>query len=140
MTVDAMERMYQDDMRLPLGSMDDMCEADDAEMERMVGDYAYYDENTWEPVNSKDVQKGEREEYERFCKMRVYEYATRTQAEQDYEGKFVKVRWVRVKKGTGVRCRLVAQELRYGQRLDELFAGTPSLAAVRMALTHMTSS
>ena len=46
---------------------------------------------------------------------------------------------VRVKKGTGVRCRLVAQELGYGQRLDELFAGTPSLGAVRMALTHGVS-
>ena len=68
--------------------------------------------------------------------MGVYEYASREQAENDEEGKFVKVKWVRVKKGEGVRCRLVAQELGYGERLDELFAGTPSLGSVRMALTH----
>ena len=43
---------------------------------------------------------------------------------------------MRTKKGEGVKCRLVAQELGYGQRLDELFAGTPSLGAVRMALVH----
>ena len=52
------------------------------------------------------------------------------------DGKFVKVKWVSTNKGTKdeqvVRCRLVAQELGYGQRMGELFAGTPSLAAVKM--------
>ena len=48
----------------------------------------------------------------------------------------LKVKWVRTKKGNGVRCRLVAQELGYGQRVDELYAGTPSLASVRVALIH----
>ena len=65
--------------------------------------------------------------------MGVYEYVSRAQAETDDSGKFVKVKWVRVKKGEAVRCRLVAQELGYGERLDELFAGTPSLGSVRMA-------
>ena len=68
--------------------------------------------------------------------MGIYEYVNREQAENDNTGKFVKVKWVRVKKGEGVRCRLVAQELGYGERLDELFAGTPSLGSVRTALTH----
>ena len=58
----------------------------------------------------------------------------------DTEGKFVKVKWVRTNKGTplepDVRCRLVAQELGYGQRMDEMFAGTPSLMMVKMALVH----
>ena len=49
---------------------------------------------------------------------------------------FVKGKWVFTVKGGRVRCRLVAQELRYGERLDELSAGTPSLGAVRLALTH----
>ena len=52
----------------------------------------------------------------------------------------MKVKRVRVNKGTPrdpvVKCRLVAQELGYGQRMDELFSGTPSLAALRLALTH----
>ena len=68
--------------------------------------------------------------------MGVYEYIDRKTAEKDEEGKFVKVKWVRTKKGGGVRCRLVAQELGYGERLDELFAGTPSLGAVRLGLAY----
>merc|ERR1711946_14364 len=68
--------------------------------------------------------------------MGVYDYVDRKTALEDEDGKFVKVKWVRTKKGGGVRCRLVAQELGYGERLDELFAGTPSLGSVRAALTH----
>ena len=136
MAVSMVERLYQDDMKWTVNSVDDMCAKDEPDMSRMVNDFAYFDEITWEPLNSKDVQKGEREEYERFCKMGVYEYMDRKLAQQDQEGKFVKVKWVRTKKGSGVRCRLVAQELGYGERLDELFAGTPSLGAVRIALTH----
>ena len=51
-----------------------------------------------------------------------------------------KTKWVRVKKGTAehpqVTCRLVAQELALGKRLDELLAGTPSISAVRLLLLH----
>ena len=68
--------------------------------------------------------------------MGVYENVSRAEAEKDETGKFVKVKWVRTKKGDGVRCRLVAQVLHCGERLDELFAGTPSLGSVRVALTH----
>ena len=68
--------------------------------------------------------------------MGVYEYVSREEAENDHTGKFVKVKWVRVRKGEVVRCGPVAQELGYGERLDELFAGTPSLGSVRMALSH----
>ena len=116
--------------------LDDMCTKDDPEVKRMAADVAYYDENTWEPLDPTLVHKGELEEYSRFCKMGVYEYADRATALKDESGKFVKVKWVRTTKGDGVKCRLVAQELGYGQRLDELFAGTPSLGAVRMALVH----
>ena len=52
----------------------------------------------------------------------------------------MKVKWVRVNKGSKeapkVRCRLVAQELGYGERVEELFAGTPSLSAVRLVIHH----
>ena len=52
----------------------------------------------------------------------------------------MKVKWVRVNKGSKdepiVRCRLVAQELGYGERIDELFAGTPSMSSVRLVLHH----
>ena len=55
---------------------------------------------------------------------------------EDPDGKFVREKWVRVNKGHKVRCRLVAQELGLGGRLDELFVGTPSLGAVRLAMHH----
>ena len=35
-----------------------------------------------------------------------------------------------------VRGRLVAQEVGHGQRMDEMFAGTPSLMMVKAASTH----
>ena len=72
--------------------------------------------------------------------MGVYDSETRAVAMNDELGKFVKVKWVRTNMGTAmdpeVRCRLVAQELGYGQRMDELFAGTPSLMAVKLILHH----
>ena len=136
METNMVERLFQDDMKWDLNSAEDMCEKESPELERMAADYSHYDENSWEELDPKQVLKGEQEEYERFCKMGVYEYVNRAEAENDDNGKFVKVKWVRVKKGEGVRCRLVAQELGYGERLDELFAGTPSLGSVRMALTH----
>ena len=140
METNLVERLFQDDMRWEVNNTADMCEKEDPELQRRAADYSYFDENTWEELDPKQVLKGEREEYERFCKMGVYEYADRKAAQEDEDGKFVKVKWVRTKKGPGVKCRLVAQELGYGERLDELFAGTPSLGAVRLALVHSMTS
>ena len=127
------ERMYQDDFKWNLDHVEDMCEDEATELKQTMADYAYY---TWEELDPNQVEKGDKDEFERFCKMGVYEYVSRAEAEKDETGKFVKVKWVRTKKEDGVRCRLVAQGLGYGERLDELFAETPSLASVRMALTH----
>ena len=89
------------------------------------------------------MERGEKEEMDRFQKMGVYKYCDRGEAMDDKEGKFVKVKWVRTNKGTAidpvVRCRLVAQELGFGEKMDELFAGTPSLTAVKMILSLMVS-
>ena len=56
----------------------------------------------------------------------------------DDEGRFVKVKWVCLNEGCKInrtiRCRLVAQELAYGERIDELFAGAPALSSVKIAL------
>ena len=55
------------------------------------------------------------------------------------DAKFIKVRWVRVNKGSSrvprVRCRLVACELGHGVKDDELYAGTPSLATLKLLLS-----
>ena len=63
--------------------------------------------------------------------MGVHQYESRAEAEKDETKKFVKVERVRTKKGDGVWCRLVAQELGYGERPDEL-----SLGSVRVTVTH----
>ena len=91
----------------------------------------YVDEKTWEELNPERVAEGERVKPERFQKMGVCDYETREVAMNDELGKFLKVKWVWTNKGT---CRLFAQELVYGHRMDDLFAGTPSLMAVRLIL------
>jgi hypothetical protein len=134
---------YQDDFQWPIEEVtvaSDMTAPEDSEVRRLVTDLQYYDENTWEMLDPKLVEEGEKAELQRFRDMNVYEYVPRDQAINDEGGKFVKVKWVRVNKGTTqkplVKCRLVAQELGYGQRMDELFSGTPSLVALRLMLVH----
>ena len=50
---------------------------------------------------------------------------------------------MRVNKGTpdqpNVRCRLVAQEIAYGGKDDELYAGTPSLAVLKWLLSDLAT-
>ena len=125
-------------MRWTISTVSDMCVKENAEIIRGNMDMSYYDENTWEVLDEKLVEKAEKEELERFVEMDVYEYVDKQKALEDVEGKFVKVKWVRTNKGTvdepKVRCRLVSQALGFGERLDELFAGTPSLGAVRLAI------
>ena len=128
------ERLMQEDFEWTLNHVSDMCEDVSVDLNRAVTDISYYDENTWEPLDPAMVRIGEQEEMNRFKKMNVYTYTERNHAMNDPDGKFVKVKWVRVKKGDKVRCRLVAQELGYGERMDELFAGTPSLGASRLAV------
>ena len=51
MAVSMVERMYQDDMKWTLNSVDDMCEKDDPEMERMTNDLtnSSLERRPWEP-------------------------------------------------------------------------------------------
>lgn len=104
--------------------MDGTCEMWADEIRRVVVELEYYDEQTWKRLVPELVQKGEREELDRFMKTGVYEYMTRRWAEEDPEGKKVKVKWVRPSEGAEyrpeVRCRLVAHGLGYGERFDEL--------------------
>ena len=83
---------------------------------------------------------GDKKELDRFTELNVYEPVLKEVADGDQDGTFVKTKWVRVNKGTRdepeIKCRLVAQELGYGERLDELYAGTPSMDAVKLAMLH----
>ena len=78
-----------------------------------------------------------------FCKMGVYKHVSRQEAESDPEGKFVEAKWVWINKGAAenpkIRCRLVAQEVGYGTKVDELFAGTPSMTAVKLILAKVST-
>ena len=142
--VSHVERMMQEDFRWRLGDVSNMCEDDPDILKHAVADMTYYDENTGEILDQRLVRIGEAEELHRFAKMDVYGYADRQSAINDPEGVFVNVKWVRVNKGTRhepqVKCRLVAQELGYGTRMDELFANTPSLACVKLAMIHAAES
>ena len=51
----------------------------------------------------------------------------------------VGTRWVFVKKDDKVRCRLVAQEFAGSDKRDDLYAGTPPLAATRYLLSDSVS-
>ena len=55
-------------MKWTLNHGEDMCEEENHELLRAVADVSYYDEKTWEELDAKQVQKGEREEHEIFCK------------------------------------------------------------------------
>ena len=142
--VNAMERMMQEDFRWPLHSVSDMCEAECAILKHAVVDMTYHDENTGEVLDQRLVREGEEEELSRFKKMGVYGYVDRQDAVNDPEGVFVNVKWVRVNKGTKqrpqIKCRLVAQELAYGVRMDELYANTPSLSCVKLAMLFAAQS
>ncbi len=54
-------------------------------------------------------------------------------------GKTVGTRWVFVKKGDKVRCRLVAQEFAGNDKREDLYAGTPPLSATRYLLSDSVS-
>ena len=135
-----MERLMQEDFEWSVCNVSDMCDAEPLDVQRAVTDMTYYDETTGEAFDPRLVRLAEEEELSRFAKMSVYKYADRATAMSDPEGIFVKVRWVRVNKGTKdkpqMKCRLVAQELAYGTRMDEMFANTPSLSCVKLAMLY----
>ena len=76
---------------------------------------------------------------ETFEQMKVYGYIKKE--DFDYTGgKKVGVRWVDVDKGHKINSRLVAQEFAHGEDRDDLFAGTPPLAATKVLLSNFASN
>ena len=67
------------------------------------------DSTTREVLDPDKVQAGCDEELGFMTQMRVWDKVSREQALNDSDGKIVGTRWVFVKKGDKVRCRLVAQ-------------------------------
>jgi hypothetical protein len=74
-----------------------------------------------------------------MSQMGVWKKVTRDTAQNDPEGNIVGTRWVLVKKGEKVRCRLVAQEFAGEDKREDLYAGTPPLTATRYLLSDIVS-
>ena len=94
---------------------------------------------TGEALDPAKVEAGCDEELGFMRDMHVWDKVTREQAHQDPEGKVVGTRWVFVKKGDKVRCRHVAQEFAGSDTREDLYAGTPPLAATRYLLSDSVS-
>ena len=97
------------------------------------------DSTTGEILDPAKVQAGCDEEIGFMSLMHVWDRVTREQARNDPEGKIVGTRWVFVKKGDKVRCRLVAQEFAGSDEGQDLYAGTPPLSATRYLLSDSVS-
>lgn len=95
-------------------------------------DYHYFDENTGEKLDPVEVKKGDARELEKLRSQQVYDHVPRSEAK---EGKLIRTRWVRVNKGSEVRCRFVAQEFASGDPRDDLFASTPPLFSARLVVS-----
>ena len=111
-----------------------MCEQDPSTWEDLATqrwqEYSQFsietvDSTTGEVLDPEKVQAGCDEELGFMNQMRVWDKVSREQAQDDPEGKIVGTRWVFVKKGDKVRCRLVAQEFAGSDKRDDLSAGTP---------------
>ena len=121
-------------------AMPDMCDPN----EFVWGNLGHhFDDTSGEALDEAMVKEACAEELRSFREMDVYEYVLRSEAEQDPRGRIVGVRWVKVNKGTQwepiIRCRLVAQEFASMDVRDDLFAGTPPLAALRLLLAEAAS-
>ena len=94
------------------------------------------DSTTGEVLDPAKVKEGCAEETGLMSLMHVWDRVTREQARQGPEGKIVGTRWVFVKKGDKVRCRLVAQEFAGSDKREDLYAGTPPLSPTRYLLSQ----
>lgn len=96
----------------------------------------YCDGVTWKKL---DPSEGELAELEGFKETEVYDCVLHEEACQYPAGKVVKVKGVRVNKGSddqrGFRCQLVAQERGDGVRFGHLCAWTQSLTVVKILLS-----
>ena len=102
-------------------------------------EWHYVDDNTGEMLDGKKVTAARADEMNTFKKMNVYEYVLRETVKRR-NGKLIGVRWVDILKGSDVRSRLVAQEFASDCERDDIFAGTPPLAATKFVLSDVASS
>ena len=83
MEVSLMERTMQEDMRWGEKEVSDMCMPENVDLLRWETDMRYYDQNTWEELETNKVVAREKAELERFRQMGVYDYIRREEAMED---------------------------------------------------------
>jgi hypothetical protein len=114
--------------------LEDMCEQDPSTWEDLASqrwqEYSQslgetLDSTTGEILDPAKVQAGCDEEIGFMSQMGVWDRVTREQARNDPEGKIVGTRWVFVKKGDKVRCRLVAQEFAGSDNRERISTPAP---------------
>ena len=124
---------------------EDMCEDDDPTEQAFAASApgcdqdCYYeglrDSATGEELAASQVRAGCDEELEYMRDMSVWDRIPRAQVRD----KIIGTRWVYVKKPNQVRCRLVAQEFAGSEKREDLYAGTPPMAATRYFLSDTVS-
>ena len=120
---------------------DDMCE--DHTIEEGIIDEGFRDfyyEGIRDSVSGEDlepsqVRVGCDEELDFMRKMKVWDRIPRSEVQD----KVIGTRWVYTKKPNLVRCRLVAQEFAGSEKTEDLYAGTPPMAATRYLLSDTVS-
>ena len=127
--------------------LEDMCEKDPSTWEDLATqkwqEYSQFsnetvDSTTGEILEPAKVQAGYDEELGFMKQMHVWNKVSR-EPKNNPEGNIVGTRWVFVNKGDKVRCRLVAQEFAGSDKREDLYAGTPPLAATRYLLSESVS-
>ena len=128
--------------------LEDMCEEDPSTWQELAK--KRWEESTWPAEETRDSTSGElldprkvdegcQEELGFMSQMGVWDKVTREYAKSDPEGKIVGTRWVFVKRGDKVRCRLVAQVFAGNDKREDLYAGTPPLSATRYLVSDSVS-
>ena len=119
---------------------EDMCEDDPLEevMDEGCNEFYYegiVDSATGERLDTAQVKGGCDEELKYMRKMKVWDRVLRSEVRD----KIIGTRWVYTKKPNLVRSRLVAQEFAGSEKREDLYAGTPPMAATRYLLSDTVS-
>ena len=135
-----LERAWKEEQQRPglnaLSNPVDMCDPEDIPNESMPGEW-YDDGEAQEPGEMVLRSRARQSEMATFEEVGVYEYAHVSEMEPD--SKLIDTTWVEVNKGSHAlpdwRARLCAREFNNGGDVNDLFAPTPPLWAVKMLLS-----
>ena len=98
----------------------------------------WYDDVTGEPLEDDAVRAAMKKEMESMANFEVFEKVPEKIAYDDPNAIIVGSRWVRIRKADGrTKCRLVAQQINHGEKMDT-YAATASSVGARLLLAIAT--